>query len=213
MKKPARSRCQPRKLDWSEILKPSGLETRLGESLLDLIRQVTGRTLAGIVVITDGASNAGIEVNAANEAAIDARVRLITIGVGSSEKQLNLQVAGIQAPTVVHMGDSYDISAFVKGQGIAGKTAVVELLSKPQDVEGEPALVESREVTILEDGIPVEVKFQRDPTSAGPIEFFVRSHMTSKIREFRDDDNLKKQIDQHRRTKNTHITHRRRPDA
>ncbi|HLQ45019.1 MAG TPA: hypothetical protein VK137_09845, partial [Planctomycetaceae bacterium] len=40
-------------LNWEEMTKPRGVETRLGESLLDLIRQVSGKSLSGVIVISD----------------------------------------------------------------------------------------------------------------------------------------------------------------
>jgi hypothetical protein len=40
--------------DWSKLTQPRGTETRLGESLLDLIRRESSETLAGIVLVGDG---------------------------------------------------------------------------------------------------------------------------------------------------------------
>ena len=187
-----------RRLDWDEILRPRGLETRMGESLLDLLRQQSGSTLSGIVVWSDGGANAGIEPATANDVAKEStpRVRLITVGVGSTQAPVNLQVANIQAPTDVHLGDGYEISAFIQGQGLTGRAVEVELLMRPEGANGgrsddnvEPIVVDSREVTLHEAGIPVELKFQRTPSVAGSFEFFVRAKPTSKVRELSDEDN------------------------
>lgn len=176
-------------LDWDEILRPRGLETRLGESLLELIRQASGRTLSGIVLITDGAANAGVEPVTARDAALSAKARLIAVGVGSTQQPVNLQLAGIQGPTDVHVGDAFELSAFVQGQGLAGRNVNVELLMRPEGEQGAPTLVDSREVQLLEDGIPVEVKFERQPGLAGGVEFFVRTAPSGQIRELSLEDN------------------------
>ena len=175
--------------DWAELVRPRGLETRLGESLLDLIRQVSGRNLSGIVVVTDGGSNAGVEPETANSVARAQKVRIIAVGVGSTERPVNLQLVKLQAPTDVHVGDPYEISAFVQGQGLAQQTATVELLAKPEGVDVEPTLVETRDALLLEDGVPVEIKFERNPTDAGTLEFLVRARTKTAVRELSDDDN------------------------
>ncbi|MEX2286909.1 MAG: hypothetical protein WD648_07460 [Planctomycetaceae bacterium] len=185
-------------LDWNEVLRPRGVETRLGESLLEAIRELNGQTLSGIVVVSDGGSNSGIEPSTAHDAARNAKpsVRLVTVGLGSTAQPVNLQIASIQAPTDAHVGDAYDFSAFVQGQGLAGQTVAVELLMKPDGTDEQPVAVESsdqfpnpREVTLREDGIPVEVKFQRHPTVAGTVEYFVRTKSKSQVRELSDEDN------------------------
>ena len=56
-------------IDWNEILRPRGLETRLGESVIQAVQQLGGRTLSGIVVLSDGDSNAGIEPSTAQDVA------------------------------------------------------------------------------------------------------------------------------------------------
>ena len=81
---------------------------------------------------------------------------------------MNLQVASIQAPSDVHVGDPYEFSAFVQGYGLAGKTATVELLSRPEgDEKTQPKVIETREIRVREDGVPIEVRFRQTPTVAG----------------------------------------------
>ncbi len=177
-------------IDWNEIVRPRGLETRLGEAVDEAVRQLGGRTLSGIVVISDGNSNAGIEPSTAQEVAKRANVRLITVGVGSTEQPVNLQVASIQAPSDVHLNDPYDFSAFVQGFGLKGRSVTVELLVRPEgDEKTPPKVIEQREIMIREDGSPVEVRFRQTPTLAGGFEFFVRAKPPAGVREISDEDN------------------------
>lgn len=175
--------------DWDELLRPVGVETRLGESLVDLIRQAGGKSLSGIIVLSDGGANAGVDPQSAIELARTSKVRLVTVGVGSILQPVNLQVAGIQAPSDVHVGDAFEFTTFVQGQGFKGRRAVVELLTKPEDVQGEPTLLESREVDLLEDGVPVKVTFERTPTEAGKFEYFIRTKPTARANELSLADN------------------------
>lgn len=175
--------------NWDDIVRPTGLETRLGESLVDLIRQISNRSLSGVIVVTDGGSNAGVDPQTAIELARAAKTRLVTVGVGSIQQPVNLQVVALQAPSDVHVGDAFELSAFIQAQGLAGKRAIVELLLKPEDVQGEPVLAESREIEILEEGVPTKVSFERTPTDAGSFEYFLRVKPTSRLIELSDSDN------------------------
>ena len=159
--------------DWTDTLTPQGEETRLGESLVELIRHVAGRTLSGIVVFTDGASNAGIDPSTANTAARGAKTRLIAVGVGSLEEPANLHIASIQAPTDVQVGDAFELSAFVQGQGFAQQSVHVDLLCKTAD-DSEPKAVETKDVFLPEDAVPTDVKFDLNPAVPGEVEYTVR---------------------------------------
>ncbi|HLJ09968.1 MAG TPA: VWA domain-containing protein, partial [Planctomycetaceae bacterium] len=134
---------QGKPLDWGEILRPRGSETRLGEALLAVIREESGDTLSGIVVITDGGNNAGVDPLTAAEAAVANKVRLIAVGVGSTKKPVLLQLAEIQAPTHVHINDGFAITAFVTGHGLARQMIEVELSTRLEQDEGEFAVIQT----------------------------------------------------------------------
>lgn len=178
-------------INWDEVLKPAGTETRLGEAILQLIREVSGETLSGIAVLTDGQNNAGVEVASAHDAAVSAKVRLVTIGVGGSERPVNVQIVSAQSPTYVHKEDSFTITAFVQGQSLAGKSVQVELLSKMEVDGGSMAIVQTKDVTLLEDGIPVAVNFDYQPVEAGRRMFNLRVKPIAGTRELTLEDNEK----------------------
>ena len=173
--------------NWGEIVRPRGVETRLGESLLQSIREEGGETLSGIVVISDGGNNAGVEPASASDAAVAARARVIPIGVGSTRKPVTLQLAEVQAPTHVHIGDGFTISAFVSSQGMARQPIQIELLSKLEQDEGEPAVIQTREEQLLEDGVPITVPFDYVPTDAGRRQFRIRVKPVRKVPDLSDD--------------------------
>ena len=161
-------------VDWAEILRPRGVETRLGEALLAVIREEAGDTFSGVVVVTDGGNNAGVDPVSAAEAAVAAKVRVIPIGVGSTKKPVTLQLAEIQAPTHVHINDGFTITAFVTGQGLARQPLSIELLTKAEKDEGEPVVIQSRDEQLLDDGVPISVAFDYVPTEPGQRVFRVR---------------------------------------
>ncbi len=180
---------EPPELRWDEILKPRGVETRLGESVLELVRQVTGKSLSGVIVISDGASNSGIDSSAASHFAAQSKTRLVTVGVGGTQPPVNLSIASVQAPTDAHLGDPFEITALVQSEGLVGKNAVVELLSRPEGETSEPSLVESKELALADNGVPIEVKFQQNPATTGSVEYLLRTKPVVKTSELSEADN------------------------
>jgi hypothetical protein len=174
---------------WDEIVKPRGVETRLGESLLELVRQVSGKSLSGVLVISDGAANSGIDPAAASHFAAQSKTRLVTVGVGGTKPPVNLSIASVQAPTDAHLGDPFEITAFVQAEGLAGKAATVELLSRPEGETSEPSLVESKELALADNGVPVEVTFKQNPATTGSVEYLLRAKPVAKASELSDADN------------------------
>lgn len=161
-------------VDWNSLLQPQGLETRLGELLGQLIRDINGTTLSGIIIATDGESNAGTDLLSANEIAKETKVRLITLGVGSPTKPANVQISKIIAPTDVQFGDAFEITALLQAVGMPGKNITLELLKKTAG-EAEPTVVDSRDLILpTEEGIPLDVKFERTPSEEGEISYLVR---------------------------------------
>lgn len=176
-------------LNWEEVLKPRGVETRLGESLLELVRQVSGKSLSGVIVISDGAANSGIDAASASHFAALSKTRLVTVGVGGTKPPVNLSIASVQAPTDAHLGDPFEITAFVQAEGLAGKVAVVELLSRPEGETSEPSLIESKELALAENGVPIEVTFKQNPATTGSVEYLLRAKTAAKASELSDADN------------------------
>jgi hypothetical protein len=121
---------------WQRLLEPQGAETRLGEAVYQLTGQLSGRTLAGLVVVTDGRGNAGLDQEAARLRAERTETRLIAAGVGSLKPQLNLWVAGMQSPMDVHQGDPFDISVSLQGAAAGGQSALVRLFQQTAGGDG-----------------------------------------------------------------------------
>lgn len=173
--------------DWEGLVRPRGVETRLGEAVLQEVREEARETLSGIVVVTDGGNNAGIDPLSAADAAVAAKVKLIAVGVGSTKKPVMLNLAEIQAPTHVHKGDGFSLTAFISGQGMANQPLTIELLGKPEEEDGEPAIIESREEQLLEDGVPITIKFDFIPEDPGRRMFRVRVKPVRKVADLQTD--------------------------
>ncbi|MCA9036435.1 MAG: hypothetical protein KDA91_14975 [Planctomycetaceae bacterium] len=164
----------------SQLMQATGSETRLGESLHQLIGQISGRTLSGVVVLTDGRSNAGIDTSPARVRAERSGTRLITVGVGSQRPQINLWLAGMQSPADVHKGDPFDINVVVQGTGIQNQQVLVRLFQQSAGSDGKDRKqVDEASVTIADEKIPVSLRFTQQLPVPGKYEFVARTEVSS----------------------------------
>jgi von Willebrand factor type A domain len=116
--------------DWSQQLLASGVETRLGDAVQAILEQERGSPLAGIVILTDGQSNAGVEPTSIVGAAAANGVPIYAIGVGSPDDPINVRVVDIEAPKRVYPGDRFRVTALIQASGLAGKKCSVQLRRK-----------------------------------------------------------------------------------
>ena len=159
-------------IDWEQALAPRGNETRLGQALRQLIYDERNGPVSGIVLLSDGGQNAGIEPDAAVALAQEARLPIFAVGLGSDRLPVNVQVSDLLAPARAYPGDAYSVTGFVQARGLAGQTVKVELLSRAAtDGAAAPAdggkLEGSAEVVLAEDGEVVPVAFELTPEEVG----------------------------------------------
>ncbi len=178
---------------WEELLSPTGLSTHLGDALDTLLAETKSSTLSGVVVLTDGASNAGRDVLVPRERARQQGTRLIAVGVGSTEPPLNLEVVRLVAPTDVQKGDPFEITAQLRGTGLAGRNVKVDLLQQ-QESDAEATVIASQEAILSEEEHLSEVVFELQPPDAGTIEYTVRARIADGIETREDDNQLSKAI-------------------
>lgn len=119
--------------DWPSAVAPQGYETRLGEALAAVLDREPGGVLAGVIVLTDGGNNAGVDPLAAAARLAKAGVRVEAVGLGSDVLPVNVRVADVIAPARVFPGDTFSVTAYLQAQALAGQTVTVELVEEPAD--------------------------------------------------------------------------------
>ena len=149
--------------DWRSQLAPGGAETRLGEAVSEVVAGGAAGTLAGVIVLSDGGQNAGLDPRSAASAAARAGVAVHAIGVGSDVLPANVRVADLVAPARVFPGDRFAVSAFLQPQGLAGERVRVELVERPATDTGGDAstvrVIDDVEAVLGGDGDLVPVRF------------------------------------------------------
>lgn len=170
----ANSSSQPTEIDptvdWQKTLSPQGAETKLGQSLKQVITDERSGPLAAVVLFSDGGQNAGIDTNSAIETAREAKVPVYTVGIGSNRRPANVRVSDFLAPSRAYPGDSFIITAYVQAQELAGRSVTVELSSRPAGTPNkndEGKLEGTERIALAANGEVVPVKFQITPGEAG----------------------------------------------
>lgn len=137
---PATPQAAPeQKVDWATLLRPRGTETRLGEALRQLVSEQRSQPISGIVLVTDGQQNAGLDPAAAIEAAKQAHIPVYCIGLGSERRPTSVRIDEFAAPLRAYPGDNFSVTADLEAQGLAGQKAVVELAWRPAGKSNQPA--------------------------------------------------------------------------
>lgn len=155
------------KVDWKK-LEPQGRETRLGEALRDVIADHRAAPVSALVVFTDGQQNVGIEPASGIEAAIEAKVKVYTVGLGSNQQPVNARIADFIAPSRAHKGDDYTVTGYLQGRGLANQTVTVELVSNtPGAAAGAEKLEGTEQVVLGADAEPVPVRFKLEANQVG----------------------------------------------
>lgn len=165
--------------DWAKVLMPSGAESRLGDAIRSIVLKERGGTIAGVVVLSDGRSNAGLSLTVAAQAAGQAEIPIHLIGLGSDRRPLNDRVVDLEAPSRVFPNDKFKIRGFVQAIGRDKASLRVELLStKPGEKEGQgETKIDERIVDAGADGTITPVEFELSPKDVGKVEYRLRVPM------------------------------------
>jgi hypothetical protein len=185
---PAEQRA-PADVDWRTALSPRGKDTRLGDALRYLVNQERGGPIAGFVAVSDGQSNAGVEVGTAITAAQEVGIPIHTIAVGGNTPPINVRVVDLEAPPRVYPGDRFQIVGYLQAFGLQGRTVKVELFSAlAESMPGEAETFEQEKSVVLgEDGASLTVDFDVVPEGVGKRRFMLRVAAPSDDRD--PDDN------------------------
>lgn len=157
---------EPTDIAWGEKLQPRGGETRIGSVLRTIIEKERGSSLAGVLLLTDGGQNAGINKNIAINMAKDAMISVYPVGIGSDAKTMNIRVVDIEAPQRIFPDDKFSLTGYVQAHGLERSSLNVELFSADAKGEGE-LRVDERTVDIGKSGQIAPVKFELKPEEKG----------------------------------------------
>jgi hypothetical protein len=161
--------------EWLAAIAPSGTETRLGDAIKFILDREISNPLAGIVLVTDGRSNSGIDPRSTIPIAQNARVPFFIIGVGSERRPANVQLVELDAPRRLYPGDSFSVSALISSTSFPGKIATIQFLSGRKDDPLDRMVLETETtVELQDDGSMVAASVELPPKSVGSWSYVAR---------------------------------------
>jgi len=161
--------------DWSLALQPTGIETRLGDAVKAVLDRELGNPLAGIIILTDGRNNAGLDPKSVIASAKSVRVPLYLIGLGSERSPPNLRLLEVDVPQRLYPGDKFSLSAIVGSSGFAGKTATVQVLAGPEGADPSTLSIENEQQVFLpEQETLATTRFELEPKAVGKWQYAVK---------------------------------------
>jgi len=111
---------------WIDQLSATDPETHLGDAVTDILAGTRGQPRAGMVICTDGQSNAGRSIVLAAEQAKNQGVPLYIYGVGISSPK-DIIVSNMFCQDVAFVNDTLPVRVLVRNRGLAGTRVPIRL--------------------------------------------------------------------------------------
>lgn len=168
--------------DWVDRLEAAAPSTAIGDAIRNVLNRKRGQPLAGIVLVTDGVNNSGSPPREAAALARQEGVPLYVYGVGITSPR-DIIVQNLFAPDVTFVRDELSATVRVRGQGLNGETAELQLKLGEQ-------VVAKKEITFSSDGEQV-VPMKFTPQTLG--EFDLTAGIEARSDETVKDNNSRTQ--------------------
>ncbi|MDG3008269.1 vWA domain-containing protein [Paludisphaera mucosa] len=169
-----------------EDVQPKRTVSPLGDALRGVIAAHRGQPVAGLILATDGRSNAGEDPTRVVEAAARQKIPIFAIAAGADEGPRNIRLAELQVDPVVFARDPTTVSVVVEARGLRDADATVVLERRINDGAWEP--VGSQRVVLGEDGVLKRATFRVVPAVVGQYEY--RAKVEDAGPELTEDDNV-----------------------
>ena len=176
-------------IDRLKTLEAAGAESRLGDSLSEVLTELRGAPPTAVLYLTDGQTTAGEPLARAAEDARAKRVPIFPVGLGDPSPTRDLELTDLQVDDVVFVDDPVRFEARLAGRGFAGESVAVKLRRRPADQEDPAAFqeIERVQVTVPPDGQPERVEIRHRPTEVGA--FVYELVVDTRPRELQTDNN------------------------
>ena len=143
-----------------------GNSTRLGDALRRIQGELRGQ-LAGVILLTDGRTNAGEDPEVSAKALADQKppVPVYAVGIGEAAAPKDIALGNLTAPAMaIRGGDAIGFRARLTATGFEGQRAVVTLSRGDTEVD-------RKEVVLPKDGEDLDVALSHKPDQEGTFSY------------------------------------------
>ena len=149
---------------------PSNDASNLGAAVRQVVKDFSGGSLAGVVMLTDGVTTEGEEtLTDAAQVAADSRVPLYFVGLGDAHEVRDVALQNLKAPDVVLVNDQIDFEVTVTPAATRTSRLPVVLREK-----GGKKLDE-KDVRFDDSGTPQKVRLHYRPKEPGEKSFEIET--------------------------------------
>lgn len=152
-----------------------GQATDIGRALREAVETLGGATVAGLVLLSDGAINQGDPPAAVAAYAAARDIPVYAVGIGDPADPINVRVLACEAPPVAFIKDPFEITARLSGHVPGGATIEVALYETAADAGQPQRRLQAQQVHLPEDGEPLEVKFAQAVDKPGRHQYRVQA--------------------------------------
>lgn len=147
----------------------------MGDAIKAVLDREQGSPLAGIVIVTDGRSNAGLDPKSLILAAQNQRVPLYFVGVGSEKNPPNIQLIEVDAPKRIYPGDKFTLNTLLQASGFAGKAVTVQVTAGAKGSDPSTYQIESEQtLNVTTDDELLTALFELEPRAVGNWTYLVK---------------------------------------
>jgi hypothetical protein len=155
-----------------EEIQPRRSVSPLGDALRGVLAVHRGRPVAGIVLVSDGRSNAGEDPLRVAESLARMNIPIFAIASGGEEGPRNVRVVEIVASPVTFANDPMTLSVIVEARGL--KDAEADLILEQRVNSAEWQQVATQRIPLGDDGIQKRTSFRIVPKVVGQYEYRAR---------------------------------------
>ena len=152
-----------------EEIGPGRAVSPLGDAVRGVLSAHRGRPIAGVILATDGRSNAGEDPIRVAEAAARLGVPIFPVALGGDEGPRNVRLAEVEASPVAFAKDPMTLGVVIEGRGL--KDAEARLVVEQRVNAGEWEPVSDTRVALGEDGALKRTTLRVTPKVIGQYEF------------------------------------------
>jgi hypothetical protein len=153
-------------------LAPNRSVSPLGDALRGALVAHRGHPIAGVVLVTDGRSNAGEDPMRVAEAAVRLGVPIYPVAAGGEEGPRNVRLAEVQVSPVVFARDPTTLAVVVEARSLRDAEANLVVEQRVNNGDWEP--LASQRIALGEDGSMKRTTFRITPRVVGQYEFRAR---------------------------------------
>lgn len=139
-------------MQWVDALRADGKNSPVGDAVREVISQKRGQPLAGILLVTDGASNTGASPLSSAQLAAQDRCPLYVYGVGITSPKDIIVGPNIFAQDIAFAKDEVPVSVRIRSLGMAGQKANLVVRMVPKSPNAAPEEKTEKEITFGGDG-------------------------------------------------------------